>query len=221
VFDCDGTLVNSEACWERAYVELFARNDREFSSADREALLGQPFEQRADILGRLLYQPSRAMSLHATAQALADAELVTNLAVSPGVVELLQSIQCRYPLAVASSSPRQHVLSLLRRTELLGAFAAVIGRDDVARVKPAPDVYLAACAALGTSPHDTIAIEDSLPGVTAALEAGLFVIGITSDAGINAHLRVSSLEDARIHALLVGRSQSIVTISRRGERTSP
>jgi putative hydrolase of the HAD superfamily len=56
---------------------------------------------------------------------------------------------------------------------LLGRFSAVVTRDDVASVKPAPDLYLAATAALGASPRRSVAFEDSSHGCTSAVAAGL------------------------------------------------
>ena len=81
-------------------------------------------------------------------------------------------------LAVASSSPRDRLDHTLARTGLVRAFAATVAGDEVARGKPAPDMFLAAAEALGVEPGACTAIEDSGPGVAAALAAGMHTIGI-------------------------------------------
>jgi beta-phosphoglucomutase-like phosphatase (HAD superfamily) len=82
----------------------------------------------------------------------------------------------------------------------------VLGVDDVARPKPAPDLYLAACAGLGVAPADAIALEDSPPGVMSARAAGLRVIGIPSIPGVTlpADLVAASLADPAVQAALLG-----------------
>ena len=82
------------------------------------------------------------------------------------------------PLAVASSSPRARLDRTLARTGLADAFAATVAGDEVARGKPAPDMFLAVAEALGVGPDDCTAVEDSGPGVAAALAAGMYTIGI-------------------------------------------
>ena len=87
----------------------------------------------------------------------------------------------------------------------------MIGADDVARSKPAPDVYAAAVAALGVSPSNAVAIEDSRWGLLSAREAGLRTIGITTSYPANAldlaDLVVHDLDDITtdVVASLLGR----------------
>ena len=60
----------------------------------------------------------------------------------------------------------------------------MIGVEDVAEPKPAPDLYLRACELLGAAPARSLALEDSPPGVAAARAAGLYVVGVPSVAGV-------------------------------------
>ncbi|HEU0022983.1 MAG TPA: HAD-IA family hydrolase, partial [Thermoleophilaceae bacterium] len=74
---------------------------------------------------------------------------------------------------------REFVERTLARAGLRdGRFQCVVTADDVAEPKPAPDLYLAACRALGAAPEAAAALEDSPPGVTSAAAAGLFVIAV-------------------------------------------
>jgi len=97
----------------------------------------------------------------------------------PGVVELIDDILAAgLPLAIASSSSSEWVIRHLERVGLNDRFAAVRGFDHTGVGKPAPDVYLAACAALAVDPADALAIEDSPPGIAAAKAAGLCCVAV-------------------------------------------
>ncbi len=79
-------------------------------------------------------------------------------------------------LALATSSDRDWVTRWLRQHDLLDIFEVMATRYDVARVKPDPELYLLAAHRLGVSPHECLAVEDSLNGATAAVAAGMRVV---------------------------------------------
>ncbi|HYY83115.1 MAG TPA: HAD family hydrolase, partial [Beijerinckiaceae bacterium] len=86
-----------------------------------------------------------------------------------------------------------------------GHFDVVVIADDVAAPKPAPDLYLAACAALGAPPERAAALEDSQTGVASARAAGLYVIAVPYFPGTpieGASLTAGSLADAGVAAAL-------------------
>ncbi|GAA2557249.1 HAD family hydrolase [Streptomyces levis] len=102
-----------------------------------------------------------------------------NVSLMPGVRELLTRLRGHgIRLAVASSADRRWVMRWLTHYELADLFDAVVGGDEVARKKPAPDVYLEALSRLGASPGRALAVEDSLTGVAAARAAGLRVVAV-------------------------------------------
>ena len=134
--------------------------------------------------------------------------LLVDDATRPGVVELLDAAQGRgIRLAVASSSPRDWVEPHLDRLGLLARFELVVTRDDVGATKPAPDLYVAAMAALGASGSRSVAFEDSTNGCTSAVTAGLLCVvapnrlTVTQDFS-QADLVVSSLVEVDV-AMLV------------------
>ncbi len=97
------------------------------------------------------------------------------LPVKPGLYELLDFLDGRgLPLAVASSSDEQTVLRHLERAGIRERFRAVVCGNQIARSKPAPDIYLAACARLGVDPARCAAVEDSRNGLWSAANAGCF-----------------------------------------------
>lgn len=93
--------------------------------------------------------------------------------VKAGARELLTFLRDRgVPLALASSTRSQLVRSELEQAGLLSCFDVVLGGDQIARSKPAPDIFLAAAEALGAAPAQCFVIEDSFNGIRAARAAG-------------------------------------------------
>jgi HAD superfamily hydrolase (TIGR01509 family) len=100
-----------------------------------------------------------------------------------GVVDLLAALASEgMPCGVASSSSASWVEGHLVRLGLRDRFASVATADRVGgRSKPAPDTYLLACEELGADPAHSVALEDSAPGIAAALAAGLTVVAVPSE----------------------------------------
>ncbi|MFZ0215195.1 MAG: HAD family phosphatase [Candidatus Dormiibacterota bacterium] len=205
VFDCDGLLIDTEPLWTIAENALFARYGRVFSPDGKRALLGTTGDAAGRVLARLLDQPERGRELLAELVELVDVELGAARPM-PGVLELLAGLDGRLPIAAASNSPRRLLRRSLEGSGLHDRFPTILTSDDVANPKPAPDLYVAACARLGASPSQAIALEDSPTGVAAARAAGLWVIGVPSYPGVvlDADLVVPSLSAPEVLAALTG-----------------
>ena len=100
----------------------------------------------------------------------------------PGAREAIARLASSFRLGVASSSPIELIEYSLELAGLRRYFGAVVSSDEVATAKPAPDVYLEACARLSTVPTRAAAIEDSSNGLRAAASAGLAVIAVPNRA---------------------------------------
>ena len=97
----------------------------------------------------------------------------------PGVVACISTLdEHGIPLAVASSSNRMQVETILENLGIRSRFSVVIPGDEVERSKPAPDIYLRTCEDLACAPSRCLVFEDSAPGVQAASAAGAFVIAV-------------------------------------------
>jgi len=91
-----------------------------------------------------------------------------------GAREILEYLKTKgIRTAIASSSDREMVCSLLDGAGLTGYFDGIVAGDMVTRSKPEPDIFLAACRLLGTAPERTVAVEDSYNGIRAARAGGL------------------------------------------------
>jgi HAD superfamily hydrolase (TIGR01509 family) len=101
-----------------------------------------------------------------------------------GAVDFVLSLPPQLPIAVASSSTKQWVKTHLQHLGLANAFGRRVfsGREDVARGKPAPDLYFHAARDLGIDIRRTVVIEDSEVGAKGALESGARVIGFVAGA---------------------------------------
>jgi len=204
VFDNDGLLLDTEPCWTRAEEVVFERHGRVFDLEAKRALVGTAPETAARALERLLDVPGRGEEVSAELYALALEEIAAGAEPRPGAVELLAHLDGSWPVAVASNSPRSHLLAGLRRTGLEDAFDAVIGVEDIDEPKPAPDIYLRACELLEVEPSRSVALEDSPPGAAAARAAGLYVIGVPSVHGVELEVDAffESLADPRVLATI-------------------
>ena len=97
----------------------------------------------------------------------------------PGVNNLLPQLHAAgFPLGVASASDRKWIFRWLTSFDLETYFQVIASGDDIARNKPAPDVYLFAANQMGVQPENCLVFEDSLTGVQAAKSAGMTVIAV-------------------------------------------
>jgi len=207
VFDNDGLLLDTEDAWTRAETTLFERRGATFTPEHKRELIGTSVETSARKLELMLGLPGEGAALMEELHELVTAELDAGVPPRPGALELLAAVRAAgLPVGLASNSPRDFVERALAVAGLgNGRFDVVVSADDVAAPKPAPDLYLAACSALGAAPERAAALEDSQTGVESARAAGLYVIGVpylpgTSLAG--ASLTAGSLADPSVAAAL-------------------
>ncbi|MFI1759973.1 HAD family hydrolase [Streptomyces sp. NPDC020571] len=180
VFDCDGTLMDSERHWQEARSQAFREHGLQPPPGFAEQALGLHYEDCGRLMAQSVHKPELAEDLTA---ALLDhfLALVTDEPVTmPGAVRLVRLLSGRLPLAVASNCPRVVVEGSLARAGLLEHFQHLVVPDtgDRVRPKPHPDVYAVAARLCGVPPHRALAVEDSLTGVEAARRAGLRVLGV-------------------------------------------
>lgn len=201
VFDCDGLLVDSAHCWERAYAQVAADRGRSLDDVRLDRLLGASVARAAALVSEDLGEPVGAEELRAVLDERFAADPPEAL---PGVRELIAELAARMPLGVASNGPRDIVLGVLERLGVQEAFAAVVSAEETERDKPEPDVYLEACRQLAVAPSGAVAFEDSALGARAARSAGLVVVMVPSAPGPHpdADLVVPRLDDAALAAFL-------------------
>lgn len=220
VFDLDGLLVDSEGAWARADRRVVEELGGTWEDGLHRRLVGRGPLEAAAVVAAFLGNRHAPEEIAARVLAAVEDELADGLTPRPGAVALVTSLHGRVPLAVATNSPRPLADRALAAVGLTARFAAVVTVDDVARPKPAPDVYRDACVGCAAEPGRSIALEDSPGGAEAARAAGLWVIGCPSLDGVEipaAHEVVSDLE-ALVRLPLL---QSSTTVGSRGSRDRP
>jgi HAD superfamily hydrolase (TIGR01509 family) len=205
ILDFDGVLVDASPCWNRAIGAMFARYGHDYSDAHRAFLIGRHPDAVGALLAVTIGRPELAAGLAREAMSRGLDEVSRGVMCMPGAFDLVRGLQGRRALAVASNTPRLVVERVLEHAGLRDAFSFVVGSDDVGRPKPAPDVYVAACERLGCSVVSATAIEDSMPGVTAARGAGVYVIAVSTRDSVRsaADESYTSLHDEQLLARLM------------------
>jgi HAD superfamily hydrolase (TIGR01509 family) len=176
IFDCDGVLVDSEAVSCRAHADMLTRHgypitadqvlDRFLGVSDREARLAIEAET-----GRALPADFETLMKQAALDSYAD-----ELRPIPYMVETIAAIQL--PKCVASSGTPEKIRHGLTCAGLYDLLAPhIFSAVQVRRGKPAPDLFLFAAEQMKAPPARCVVIEDSVPGVTGALAAGMTVLG--------------------------------------------
>ena len=179
VFDMDGLLLDTESLWHRAESALFRQHGEQFTREDQLAVMGTGIEFSGRYYAERLGQPAaRGGELVDEMHGYMLAELQREVLARPGAAELVERLRGQVRLGLASNSARQLVDVALATAGLADAFDAIVTAEDVEHPKPAPDIYLAACARLGVRPADAVALEDSAPGIAAAKAAGLACIAV-------------------------------------------
>lgn len=185
IFDCDGTLTDSEELSNGAL--LTALHEEGFTQYDmphaRAHWLGTTV---SDTLAAIARETGRTPPPGIVERyiALMRVKLATELVPIPGAALLVGAAAAHGRICVASNGERGNVIQSLRVTGLLPFFTeeTVFTKEQVARPKPAPDLFLYAAAQMGVAPENCLVIEDSAAGVRAGLAAGMTVWAFTGSA---------------------------------------
>ena len=182
VFDLDGLILDTEELWDevreglvherggrwtdRAQADMMGMSSTEWSRYMHEELgvADPPEEISREVVRRMLDRYTERLPL------------------IDGAVEAVEKVAARWPLGLASSSNRELIDRALEVSGLDQFFRVTVSSEEVARGKPAPDVYVEAARRLGFAPEDATAIEDSASGIRSADAAGMLVVAIPNRA---------------------------------------
>jgi HAD superfamily hydrolase (TIGR01509 family) len=214
IFDLDGVLVESEQVWDEVrerFVE--ERGGRWHADAQRE-MMGMSSLEWSRYLSVELGVPLPPEEISAAVAERVAAAYRDKLPLLPGAVDAVRRLAERWPLGLASSSNRAVIDLVLDLAGVAECFSVAVSSEEVARGKPAPDVYIEAAARLGVETGSAVAVEDSTNGLLAARAAGLGVVAVpnrsfppTAEALEAADVVVGSLREltpAAVEAALRG-----------------
>lgn len=186
VFDFDGVLADTELLHLRAYQQVL---DRRGWTLDRTAYFERYLGYNDEEMLRLFADDHRLDLDDAALRGLIEEKttayqsvIASGTVLYPGAAACVRRLALRFPLAIASGSLRDEILTILHGEGLSSVFSTVVSANDVARSKPAPDPYLKAAAGLGLDPRHCVAIEDSHWGLTSARTAGMRTIALTTSS---------------------------------------
>jgi HAD superfamily hydrolase (TIGR01509 family) len=209
VFDFDGLILDTEGPVFVAWQEEFeAHGCPPLTIEEWAAEIGTTGGlDLVELIRTRATRPFEEEAMHARRKGRRD-ELLARETTRPGVDAWLdEADELGLALAIASSSRREWVEPHLERLGLLHRFAYLACHTKSIAGKPAPDTYLAACAAVGVAPGAALAIEDSPHGVAAAKAAGLRCVAVPHEITerldlSGADIRLNSLADTTLRAVL-------------------
>ena len=182
IFDLDGVLVDSETVWDDARRELVERRGGTWRDDAQQAMMGMSSVEWSRYMRDELGVPMPPDAISVAVVANLEERYRERLPLIPGAREAVMRLAARWPLGLASSANRSIIELVLREAGLAECFEATVSSEEVARGKPAPDVYLEAARRLNSDPARCVAIEDSSNGLRAAAAAGMRVIAIPNGA---------------------------------------
>jgi len=213
VFDWDGTLGDTRraivASFQKALSEVNLKASDEYierrigigaSDTFREILRSAEMTVDEAFVKRLVERKSEL-----------EIEFADQVKLFPGALELLNMLQGKIRMGLASMNNRRVILHLLRRNDLEKYFAVILTAESISRSKPNPEIFLKTAVALNANPEKCVVAEDSIFGVKAAESAGMACVAVTTGvyskqelAKEKPDLIVESLADKRIVPFILG-----------------
>lgn len=176
IFDLDGVLVDSEQVWDQSRKDVVAAHGGRWTDSATTDMLGMSSKEWPVYLIEQLGVPLSVDEINEAVVAAMLREYHAELPLLPGAREAVERLGHLLTLGLASSSNRPIIDVVLSEMGVAERFKATVSSEEVARGKPAPDVYLEALRRLDAD--TAVAIEDSEAGIRSAHAAGLYVIAI-------------------------------------------
>lgn len=177
IFDLDGVLIDSEDLQYKAYCEVLAAYNRK-PTFDEYAEHWIAAGRGPEYAVRTWGLPLEPDELRRVRSPVYHKILRAEVTLMPGVIEALERLYTKFPMAIATNSIAQDVGYVVEHFALQKYFRAVVSRDDYRRAKPEPDAFLTAAARLEAAAKQCVVIEDAHKGVLAAHRAGTRCIAV-------------------------------------------
>ena len=178
MFDLDGVILQTEEVWDEVRGRYALDHGGRYDEEAQHAMMGMSALEWSQYLAQELGVPGTPEEISADIVRLMEARYREQLPLIPGAREAVERLAARWPLGLASSSNRPLIDAALELSRLDRFFEVTVSSEEVARGKPAPDVYLEAARRLGAAAERCAAVEDSQSGIRSAKAAGMRVIAI-------------------------------------------
>jgi HAD superfamily hydrolase (TIGR01509 family) len=173
IFDLDGLLLDSESAWDGGRRALVAEHGLDWPDGATEAMMGMSSLEWSRYVHEQLGVPLEPPEISQRVVAHVLETYGRRLPLLPGAEAAVERIAARWPLALASSSNKEVIERVMATSGWDRVFEVWVSSEEVARGKPAPDVFLEAAKRVGADPAEAAGIEDSHNGILAAHAAGL------------------------------------------------
>ena len=178
VFDLDGVLIQTEEIWDEVREELARERGARYDAEAQRAMMGMSSLEWSAFMHDELGIPEPPEQISAEVVWRMERRYRERLPLIDGAREAVERMAARWPLGLASSSNRPLIDAVLELAGLAEFFQVTVSSEEVARGKPAPDVYLEAARRLGVPPERCAAVEDSHSGIRSAKAARMRVIAV-------------------------------------------
>lgn len=176
VFDLDGVIVDSEQVWDDVREQLVRSRGGRWHDGAQAAMMGMSSPEWSRYMHDELGLSESPEEINHEVVRLMLERYRGSLPLLDGAIDAVRRLAAAFTLGLASSSNRPLIEAVLDRAGIAACFAVVVSSEEVARGKPAPDVYLEAARRLAFAPAACAAVEDSSNGLRAARAAGMRVI---------------------------------------------
>ena len=200
VFDLDGVLLQSEEVWDAVRERYVRERGGRYDGEVQRAMMGMSAPEWSAYLHEDAGVPDEPDAINRDVVERMLEEYRPEPPLLPGAVEAVRRTAAAFPLGLASSSNRAIFEEVLRLAGIEECFRATVSSEEVARGKPAPDVYLEAARRLEVPPERCAAVEDSHAGIRSAKSAGMRVVAIPN-ASYPPDEEALALADAVVHSL--------------------
>jgi len=178
ILDLDGLLIDSEQVWDDVRENLTRERGGRWSERAQRDMMGMSSPEWSRYMHEVVGLPESPDEINREVVE----RLLERYAGEPpwiaGALEAVHRLAAAFPLGLASSSNREVIDTVLAAGGIAPLFRATVSSEEVARGKPAPDVYLEAARRLGFAPDRCTAVEDSHSGIRAAKAAGMRCVAI-------------------------------------------
>lgn len=182
IFDLDGTVIDSEGAWGKAFVKVLESLGVKTDS-DHPEIVGVSVKPNWQaLLQKYNIKTTKTLDELETLTYVEFEKLITYISLKDGVIEFIEDLKENgYDMALATSTNWSIVEKILNQFQMHYLFDVVTTGEEVINPKPSPEIFMVTSDKLGIDPEHCLVIEDSPSGVEAAKEAGMKVIAISRD----------------------------------------
>lgn len=201
LFDLDGTLMDSMWVWDDIDIEYLGRFGHVPTKDMQRDIEGMSFTETARYFKQRYGIPDTVEEIKAEWNRLAHDIYAAQVKLKPGAYEFLQTVRAQgFLTGITSSNSRELIRACLASNRVQDCFDRITISCEVAKGKPAPDIYLSAAASLQVKPEECLVFEDIPMGILAAKNAGMKVCAVEDAFSSDQRGQIRSLADYYIRS---------------------